>query len=406
MKIGLYVGATEPTKGGEYTFIVELLAALERRAGQCSHELVLCHYGCDAVASRFPRLTAIDLKRRKQRTLYWRERLFDGYPEALQQAFRRILRLTSKPRWDERVYLEEGIQFILHLLPSEPVPRYDIPYATIVWDLAHRNCPYFPEVGAYATWRWRQAKDTLLVGRASLVYTSTKRGQRELEHYFQVPPEHIKVLMYPAPSFTVGTVTPAAQVDALTDLDVPREYIFYPAQFWAHKNHVVVLEACKLVRDESGWDLGLVFTGSDKGNRDYVRAYARRLGLDGTCKFLDFVEHDELIELYRGAFCLTYASFLGPDNLPPLEAFALGCPVVAAAVPGSEEQLGGAALLFAPHDERELAQHILALRDPETRAALIAKGHKRVQDLPTWDDYADGLVKGLNEFASIRRLWP
>ena len=43
-------------------------------------------------------------------------------------------------------------------------------------------------------------------------------------------------------------------------------------------------------------------------------------------------------------------SLFGPENLPPLEAMALGCPVVAADVPGAREQLGDAALRVPPID--------------------------------------------------------
>ncbi len=335
----------------------------------------------------------------------WQGRLFERYPKLVGRIYR-VLRLKPMPLWDdEQVYVQEGIQFVLQLHPWE-TPRHNIPYGTVVWDLAHRNWPCFPEVGDLSMWVWRQEHFALLVGRASIVYTGTNRGQRELEYYFQVATEHIRVLRYPTPSFAVAAADRPVRSDVLRHLDVPKDYLFYPAQFWAHKNHVVILEACKLIRDQTGWDLGIVFTGSDKGNRDYILAHAERLGLQRVCKVFDFVDQDELVDLYKGAFCLTYATFFGPDNLPPLEAFALGCPVVASAVPGSEEQLGDAALLFAPHDEQELARHILTLRDANTRAQLISKGEKRTRGGSTWDDYASGLIKSLDDFASIRRAWP
>src|SRR5262249_4054909 len=162
-------------------------------------------------------------------------------------------------------------------------------------------------------------------------------------------------------SFAMAAADLPAKPDVLRRLNVPRTYLFYPAMFWSQKNHAVVLEACKIVRDRTGWDLGVVFTGSDQGNLEYVRSYAGELGLRGACRFLDFVKQDDLAELYKGALCLTFASFVGPDALPPLEAFALGCPVIASALPGTAEQLGDAALLFDPSDEDALASHIANL---------------------------------------------
>src|SRR5262249_17282302 len=132
---------------------------------------------------------------------------------------------------------------------------------------------------------------------------------------------------------------------------------------------------------------------------------ARRLGLADQVKFLGFVEQNDLIDLYKGAFCLAFPTFCGPDNLPPLEAFALGCPVIASEVPGAREQLGEAAILFPPADERALAKAISNLRDQDTRKRLIKAGHARAQ-ITDWDHYVRSLFESWDEFAGIRRAWP
>src|SRR5256885_13294906 len=54
----------------------------------------------------------------------------------------------------------------------------------------------------------------------------------------------------------------------------------------------------------------------------------------------DFAARDEVLALYRTAAALVFPTFFGPDNLPPLEAFAAGCPVLASRVEGADEQLG------------------------------------------------------------------
>src|SRR5262249_3316848 len=130
-----------------------------------------------------------------------------------------------------------------------------------------------------------------------------------------------------------------------------------------------------------------------------------RLGLDGAVRFLDYVTQDELVALYRRAFCLAFATFCGPDNLPPLEAFALECPVVASDVPGASEQLGDAALLFPPADDRALAQRIVELRsDPALRRSLVQAGLQRTTR-HSWTEYVQGLVAAVDEFSRIRRAW-
>jgi glycosyltransferase involved in cell wall biosynthesis len=148
-----------------------------------------------------------------------------------------------------------------------------------------------------------------------------------------------------------------------------------------------------------------VLVGSDQGNRRHVERLAEDWGLRSQTHFLGFVTRPELVALYRKAAALTYPTFFGPENLPPLEAFALGCPVVASRVAGAEEQLGDAALLADPHVPDELAQAVAAvLRDPALRGELARRGQARAGRF-TGDDFVRGVIRLIDEFESVRRCW-
>jgi len=98
-------------------------------------------------------------------------------------------------------------------------------------------------------------------------------------------------------------------------------------------------------------------------------------------------------------------TFFGPENLPPLEAFALGCPVIASNVSGANEQLGDAALLVDPKCPKEIAQAIKNLHDkPNLREDLIYRGSKRAS-IWTGKDFVRGVFSILDEFEAIRRCW-
>src|SRR5437762_10866221 len=94
----------------------------------------------------------------------------------------------------------------------------------------------------------------------------------------------------------------------------------------------------------------LVCVGEDRGTKEHVMREAKALGVEHRIHTPGFVERSRLTSLYQHADALLYPSLFGPDNLPPLEAMALGCPVVAARVAGAEEQLGNAAALVDPFD--------------------------------------------------------
>ncbi|MFM6311138.1 MAG: glycosyltransferase, partial [Dolichospermum sp.] len=118
-----------------------------------------------------------------------------------------------------------------------------------------------------------------------------------------------------------------------------------------------------------------------------------------------FVPQEDMASLYINAFALTFMSFFGPDNLPPLEAMALGCPVIASKVSGSEEQLGNNALLVNPKEPQEIAQAIKSLwYDSTLRDNLIQQGKQKASQW-TAKDYVQSLFSLLDEFEAIRRCW-
>jgi len=287
------------------------------------------------------------------------------------------------------------------LFPN-PLP---IPFIATVWDLEHRKQPYFPEVSVTG-WTWAQREQTYraVLPRASFIVTGTQVGKNEIVHYYGVNPDNVKVVPFP--------VARKELREASLDVRVLREkyrikgdFLLYPAQFWPHKNHVNLLRALDVLRQRDGLKLNLVLTGSDKGNQHYVRDKVREWELSDQVFDLGFVSREELNALYRGALALIFPSFFGPDNIPPLEAFALGCPVLASCIAGAEEQLRSAALLFNPTDPADIADKVLAVRsDPALRKQLAEEGAEIAQ-LRSPERYIAQIDEILNDFAAIRQCW-
>ncbi len=241
-------------------------------------------------------------------------------------------------------------------------------------------------------------------GRAAAVITGTEAGKAEIEYFYQVPKERIKILPHPTPAFALNASADDGK-QVLIKYSIPENYLFYPAQFWPHKNHAGLLQAVRLLRDKYQLVFPVVFVGSDKGNQSYIRQRVAELGLSAQVHFLGFVPQEDLISLYRKAFALTYLTFFGPENLPPLEAFALGCPVVASQVPGAQEQFGNAALLVDPKDPEQIALAIKSLYEDHTlRHTLIQRGLERALKW-TGEDYVKGVFSILDEFEPIRCCW-
>lgn len=119
--------------------------------------------------------------------------------------------------------------------------------------------------------------------------------------------------------------------------------------------------------------------------------YAQQAGLDiPGVELAGRVTDDELAALMRGATALVFPSLYEGFGLPIVEAQALGCPVIASTSASIPEVAGEGALYFDPLQPAQAVELVLSL-DPDTRAALVARGRANVSRF-TWDSTAATLL--------------
>ncbi|MEW6003128.1 MAG: glycosyltransferase [Nitrospirota bacterium] len=319
----------------------------------------------------------------------------------------------SKPL--DEALLEHQIDIVWFL--SLTYEKVNIPFIFPVLDLQHRLQPFFPEVSISGfDWDGREAFYSHILPRATYIITATDTGRNEIAQFYQIPFERIKKIPRPVSSFALEYAKMSkSEISKIGEILSSRystffnknnkDFLFYPAQFWPHKNHISILLALKILQEKYSLDFPVVFTGSDHGNKKYIQEKVSELRLTNNVFFGGLVSFEVLSWLYRKAFALIFPTFFGPDNLPPLEAFALGCPVIASDVPGAQEQLGDAAILINPKSEEEIANAIKKLHDePDLRQVLIKRGYDKVRKLQA-NNYIDSIISILDEFEPIRRCW-
>jgi len=372
MRVGVYVPETGPQSGGAHTLVADLLAALA--AVSTRHELVVFHPGAPPEArGAAPRLVRLPAPASPLATT-----------------------LDAAAR-------EHAVELVWFPTPeTQPVT---LPFVATVWDLEHRHQPHFPEVSV-SGWSWaeRELFYRSTLPRAAWVCVGSAEGKRQVERAYGLPPAGVEVVPLPTPSFTADEL--AGDAGELAPLGVRAPYLYYPAQFWPHKNHVVLLHALRRLAENGGAAAPqLVFSGADKGNLEHVRETAATLAVADRVVFAGFVERRTVAALYRAAAALVFPSLFGPDNLPPLEAMSLGCPVIAAALPGAAELYGAAARLVAPLDEAAWAGAIAELAaDRARREALVAAGGAHAARA-TPAAYVAAVARRLDEFEAVRRCW-
>src|SRR5260370_35665508 len=118
MRVGLVVEDIAPTDGGGYTFVRELLAALLPLQPATQHEFVVVHSnGGRPTTDLVSGASALDLDSQRATVMTFEEQLLGLMPARLRAAAARLKRSSATPRWDQRVYVREGIEFLVRLAP-------------------------------------------------------------------------------------------------------------------------------------------------------------------------------------------------------------------------------------------------------------------------------------------------
>ncbi len=236
------------------------------------------------------------------------------------------------------------------------------------------------------------------IEKATFILCGTEVGKKEIMNFYNISDDRIKVLPFPISDI---------EKEKFEDFKKPfeGEYIFYPATYYPHKNHFRILQSLIILEKKYGVKLFAVFSGKDGGNKQYLQEKCKYFNLEERVLFYDFIPRENLIGLYKNALALVFASYFGPDNLPPLEAFLLKCPVVASRVSGSEEQLKDNALLVDPNDADEFADAIyLLIKDKELRRKLADKAYNSVRNW-TFDDYTREVFSIIKSFEVYSEAW-
>lgn len=96
--------------------------------------------------------------------------------------------------------------------------------------------------------------------------------------------------------------------------------------------------------------------------------------------WLGRISDGEFAALLRDSLCLAFPSFVEGFGLPPLEAMAIGCPVVVSDTASMPEVCGDAALYASPYNPEEWLEHFMRLRrQTGLREQMIMKGWARTR---------------------------
>ncbi len=258
----------------------------------------------------------------------------------------------------------------------------EIPFIFAIHDIQHRINPQFPEVSAGDLWEWREYFFRNACRNALGIFVDSQVGKEDVINCYDTPAEKIVILPFLPPDYLDEEVSDALLEETRSKFHLPKKFLFYPAQFWPHKNHCRIVSALGRIKHEHNLAIPIVFCGGkfeEHGEFDRVMYLAKELQIENQIHYLGYIDSRYLAPLYKLATGLVMPTFFGPTNIPILEAWKMGCPVITSDIRGCRDQAGDAAILVDPADEKEIAKGMLKLyRDEVLRKKLIRKGKQRL----------------------------
>lgn len=282
----------------------------------------------------------------------------------------------------ERILLRNKVDLVYFISPSSWANYLErLNFIITVWDLCHRDQLEFPEIRVNRTFEERELSYRSSLIKATAVIVDSDLGKENIIRRYGVDEERIHVKRF-SPALGIKEYASKknnSSINIKEKYKINGEYIFYPAQFWAHKNHIYILQGLQILNSKYGIRMNAVFSGNDGGNLEYVKKRAQELDLLDQVFFIGFIDDEELPHCYQGSIALVMPTYFGPTNIPPLEAFILGVPVLYSDLPGLRNQVEGAALLMDLLNPESMAISLSKLiNDKDFKEELIKSGYAKM----------------------------
>ena len=229
-------------------------------------------------------------------------------------------------------------------------------------DFQHRHLPNFFSFFGY--WK-RELSFRKKIFFQKNIIVSSNHAKKDCIKFYNKNPNKIHVV-----KFSIFT-DPKRYINKISYLKkkykIEKKYIYVPNQFWAHKNHNIILRSLQYIKSKNLKVYNnlpqIIFTGIpfDMRNKDYSKKIFNRINsseFKDKVKYLGVVPIDDVYRLNANCFCLINPSLFEGWSTTVEEAKSFGTPTILSNIPVHKEQLPES-LFFNPHKYKELSKILI-----------------------------------------------
>ncbi len=234
--------------------------------------------------------------------------------------------------------------------------EFPMPWIGWIPDFQHKWLPhFFPEEEV----NQRDRRFQGIVNDAWHVVVSSENAHDDLRRWFPTEPSRASVLPFVSVINRKWYEDEPAKVAA--QFNLPEKFLIFPCQYWAHKNHGMLFEAIRILRDRGFSDICLVSTGRtndfrNPGHFAMLQAFLRQHELNANVRILGLLPRSHEIQLLRRAVAVIQPSQFEGWSALVEDARALGKRMYVSDIPVHREQRPPNAIFFQLGDAEQLAE--------------------------------------------------
>ena len=225
----------------------------------------------------------------------------------------------------ERFVLKNKIDLLIFNSPSiYCLYARRINYVACIWNTEIRQYKNFPEFknGAFE----QQEKLIKEITRSAFkVIVFTNQNKKDLVDIYNCSSKKIILqnLKPMLPKIYEDTHNKYNYLKEFKKLKLSKKkiWIFYPAQFWFHKNHTYIINSLKYIDHLNMKNVNFVFCGRDKGYLAQIKKKIKKNKFRSRFRIFNYLRDSQVISLYLYSDAIVVPTHLGRSSMPLLESF-------------------------------------------------------------------------------------
>ncbi len=238
--------------------------------------------------------------------------------------FKKIYHKFSLDNYFETFVKKNKYDLVFFITPSSLLLLCNkVNFIYSIWEFAHKEHPSLPEYSENTVTN-KDNYYNYACKHAFKIILFNEKSKKDFHKYYLVDKSKLETFFF-SPLITNIPIKNNSEIDKLIN---NKKYIFYPAQFWPHKNHIYLLEALKRYNKNKKEKVFLIFTGHDKGNLTFLKNKINNLGIAKEVFIFNYLDDEEICYLYKNCFAVAFPSLVGSQSLPLFESFFFQKPIM------------------------------------------------------------------------------